>query len=140
MFFKKGVGFESWENVWGIWNGLVPRDAEALRRISSILRYCGNEGFLTSNNWLPHYPVIASWTIFASQFPHETQNSTVYFFVNRGNLDYNGSQIILDNAGDTFYYYDLYHGVILKPIFSDDNSNVCSQVEGHNTTIYFNQN
>ena len=30
--FFNGVGFESWENVWGIWNGITPRDAAALRR------------------------------------------------------------------------------------------------------------
>ena len=36
--FFNGVGYESWENVWGIWNGITPRDAEALRRISKIER------------------------------------------------------------------------------------------------------
>ena len=25
--FFNGVGWESWENVWGIWNGITPRDA-----------------------------------------------------------------------------------------------------------------
>jgi gamma-glutamyl hercynylcysteine S-oxide synthase len=29
--FFNGVGWESWENVWGIWNGITPRDAEATR-------------------------------------------------------------------------------------------------------------
>ena len=24
--FFNGAGFESWENVWGIWNGLTERD------------------------------------------------------------------------------------------------------------------
>ncbi len=27
--FFNGVGYESWENVWGIWNQFTPRDAEA---------------------------------------------------------------------------------------------------------------
>jgi gamma-glutamyl hercynylcysteine S-oxide synthase len=27
MFFN-GIGFESWENVWGIWMGMNPRDSE----------------------------------------------------------------------------------------------------------------
>ena len=27
--FFNGVGWESWENIWGIWNGITPRDAEA---------------------------------------------------------------------------------------------------------------
>ena len=39
--FFNGVGYESWENVWGIWNQLTPRDAEALRRIAMIERADG---------------------------------------------------------------------------------------------------
>ena len=27
--FFNGVGIETWENIWGIWNGMTPRDAEA---------------------------------------------------------------------------------------------------------------
>ena len=40
--FFNGVGYEAWENVWGMWNQLTPRDSEALRRTSSILRNFGN--------------------------------------------------------------------------------------------------
>ena len=36
--FFNGVGWESWENIWGIWNGITPRDAEATRRIATIER------------------------------------------------------------------------------------------------------
>ena len=36
--FFNGVGYESWENIWGIWNGITPRDAEAIRRIAKIER------------------------------------------------------------------------------------------------------
>ena len=38
--FFNGVGYESWENIWGIWNGITPRDAEALRRVAKIERAC----------------------------------------------------------------------------------------------------
>src|ERR1035441_7704857 len=34
--FFNGVGWESWENIWGIWNGITPRDAEATRRVATI--------------------------------------------------------------------------------------------------------
>ena len=27
--FFNGVGWESWENIWGIWNGITPRDARS---------------------------------------------------------------------------------------------------------------
>ena len=36
--FFNGVGWESWENIWGIWNGISPRDAEATRRVATIER------------------------------------------------------------------------------------------------------
>ena len=36
--FFNGVGYETWENIWGIWNGITARDAEALRRIAKIER------------------------------------------------------------------------------------------------------
>ena len=36
--FFNGVGWESWENIWGIWNGITPRDAEATRRVVMIER------------------------------------------------------------------------------------------------------
>ena len=36
--FFNGEGWESWENIWGIWNGITPRDAEATRRVATIER------------------------------------------------------------------------------------------------------
>ncbi len=36
--FFNGEGWESWENVWGIWNGITPRDGEATRRVATIER------------------------------------------------------------------------------------------------------
>ena len=36
--FFNGEGWESWENVWGIWNGMTPRDGEATRRVATIER------------------------------------------------------------------------------------------------------
>ncbi|HWO33039.1 MAG TPA: hypothetical protein VNO32_29945 [Candidatus Acidoferrum sp.] len=36
-FFNR-VGWESWENILGIWNGITPRDAEATRRVATIER------------------------------------------------------------------------------------------------------
>ena len=36
--FFNGEGWESWENIWGIWNGITPRDAESTRRMATIER------------------------------------------------------------------------------------------------------
>lgn len=56
--FFNGVGWESWENIWGIWNGITPRDAEAARRVATIER--GVAPFLTSSNWEPMSPTLRS--------------------------------------------------------------------------------
>ena len=53
--FFNGEGWESWENVWGIWNGITPRDAEATRRVATIERAVAP--FLASRGlgaFLPH--------------------------------------------------------------------------------------
>ena len=53
--FFNGVGWESWENIWGIWNGINPRDAEATRRVAAIERAVAP--FLVSPDWEPLYPM-----------------------------------------------------------------------------------
>lgn len=35
----KRCGFESWESIWGIWNQMNLRDAEATRRFATIQRF-----------------------------------------------------------------------------------------------------
>ncbi len=52
--FFNGEGWESWENIWGIWNGITPRDAEATRRVATMER--GVAPFLVSPGWEPYYP------------------------------------------------------------------------------------
>jgi len=54
MAWFNGDGYETWENVWGNWNGITPHDAEAIRRVAAMLRYFGKEGFLQSPGWEPH--------------------------------------------------------------------------------------
>ena len=53
--FFNGEGWESWENVWGIWNGITPRDGEATRRVATIERAMAP--FLASQEWEPFYPM-----------------------------------------------------------------------------------
>eukprot|EP01084_Bolivina_argentea_P150332 262543_1 len=77
--FFNAIGFNSWQNVWGCYNEMVPRDGEALRRVANILRYFGNKSYkLTqSTDWLPFIPIIQQkyWNdLFAS-----------YFVINKGN-------------------------------------------------------
>jgi hypothetical protein len=91
-----GIGFVSWESVWGTWNGLSPRDAEATRRAGALLRFLG-PAFLTSLGWEPHTalaPAVASAGLFASRWPLAgggaspfAHDATAYTLVNRGAQD-----------------------------------------------------
>ena len=77
--FFNGVGYESWENVWGIWNEITPRDAAALRRISLIYRALPD--LLTGPEWEPHTATLQK-TVYASTFPGKSR--TLFLLVNRG--------------------------------------------------------
>ena len=107
--FFNGVGWESWEYVWGIWNGINPRDAEATRRVAAIER--GVAPFLVSPDWEPLYPM-HNYGVFASRWPLGQQ--TVWTVVNRTDYDISGRQMTMPLAPG-MRYFDLYHGVELKP-------------------------
>lgn len=52
----KGLGYNTWENVWGSWNGISPRDGETMRRIFSILRAAAAANATSSCEYRPFYP------------------------------------------------------------------------------------
>ncbi|MGD0089182.1 MAG: SUMF1/EgtB/PvdO family nonheme iron enzyme, partial [Planctomycetota bacterium] len=122
--FFNGVGYESWENVWGIWNQITPRDAEALRRISTIYR--GVPELLTSASWEPHVPVLQPG-VYASKFPGKDR--TLWLLVNRGNTDAKGEQLEVPAQAAT-RYYDLWHGTELKPPLDGGSARLAFEIEG----------
>ncbi|MEQ1353666.1 MAG: SUMF1/EgtB/PvdO family nonheme iron enzyme, partial [Candidatus Acidiferrum sp.] len=107
--FFNGVGWESWENIWGIWNGLSPADAEATRRMATLER--GIAPFLVSPDWEPFSPML-QYGVFSSRWPLASQ--TVWTIVNRNGYDVSGQQIDLPSV-DGIRYFDLYHGVEITP-------------------------
>ena len=107
--FFNGVGWESWENIWGIWNGITPRDAEATRRVATIERAFAT--FLVSKGWEPMAPMLR-YGVYASRWPLAEQ--TLWTIVNRNEYDVNGDQMEV-TASQGVRYYDVYHGVELKP-------------------------
>ncbi|MGA3033678.1 MAG: SUMF1/EgtB/PvdO family nonheme iron enzyme [Terracidiphilus sp.] len=112
--FFNGEGWESWENVWGIWNGVTPRDGEATRRVATIERAVAP--FLASQDWEPLYPM-RRYGVYASRWPLGDQ--TVWTIVNRNEYDVNGMQMTVPHR-DGMRYFDLYHGVELKPSSEGD--------------------
>jgi gamma-glutamyl hercynylcysteine S-oxide synthase len=118
--FFNGLGFESWENVWGIWNQLTPRDAEALRRIATIERAFAD--LLISPNWRPHIPT-EQFGVFASEFPGK--NSTLWTVVNRNHYPVQSRQWVVPFKTDA-RYFDLWNGTEITP-----------RREGNQTVIEF---
>jgi gamma-glutamyl hercynylcysteine S-oxide synthase len=107
--FFNGVGYESWEDIWGIWNQIDDRDAEALRRIATIERAFWR--LLQSPGWEPFAPAL-HYGAFASKWPGKTE--TLWTIVNRNEFALSGPQIeVAFKPGS--HYYDLWHGVELKP-------------------------
>jgi formylglycine-generating enzyme required for sulfatase activity len=124
--FFNGVGWESWENIWGIWNGITPRDAEATRRVATMERALAP--FLISAHWEPLTPMLR-YGVFASRWP--LGQPTVWTIVNRNEYDVEGPQIELQPE-DGMRYFDLYHGIELTPAKNQAGQTVLSfSIEAH---------
>ena len=70
-----GVGYETWENVWGLWNGISQRDGEAIRRLRTVMTFLGRgadgNSYLASPQFVPYVPAAMHPTeVPASYFPH----------------------------------------------------------------------
>jgi gamma-glutamyl hercynylcysteine S-oxide synthase len=123
--FFNGEGWESWENVWGIWNGVTPRDGEATRRMATIER--GVAPFFASTGWEPFYPM-HMYGVFASRWP--LGDKTVWTIVNRNEYDVDARQMTVP-AQDGVRYFDLYHGVELTPQREGSNDVLSFPMEAH---------
>jgi iron(II)-dependent oxidoreductase len=107
--FFNGIGYNAWENVWGIWNQLTPRDAESLRRIATIERQFASA--MVSMDWRPYERTLQAG-VFASRFPVDT--FTLWTLVNRQEYAVAGEQIAVPHR-DGARYYDAWNGVPLQP-------------------------
>jgi len=123
--FFNGEGWESWENVWGIWNGITPRDGEATRRVATIERAVAP--YFASEGWEPLYPTLR-YGIFASRWPLADQN--VWTIVNRGEYNIDGDQMTVAYK-QGMRYFDLYHGTEIKPMIKGDVATLSFPVEAH---------
>jgi formylglycine-generating enzyme required for sulfatase activity len=123
--FFNGIGWESWENVWGIWIGINPRDAEATRRVATIERAVAS--FLVSPGWEPLYPM-HTYGVYSSRWPLAGQ--TVWTIVNRNPYDVTGRQMDVP-VTPGMRYFDLYHGVELKPEADGKNAILSFDMEAH---------
>lgn len=107
--FFNGTGVQSWENVWGWWNGVTARDGEALRRIATIYRAFPDQ--LVSAGWRPHVPTL-HYGVYASEFPLPA--TTLWTLINRTEWGVDQRVMRVPHvAGQR--YFDLWHGKELAP-------------------------
>jgi formylglycine-generating enzyme required for sulfatase activity len=123
--FFNGVGLETWENVWGIWNGITPRGAESIRRVAAVDRAVAP--FLTSKDWEPLTPTL-QFGVFASRWP--VAQEEVFTVVNRNEYDVTGPQLELP-ATPGLRFYDLWHGTELTPTIRNGKASLSFAIEGH---------
>ncbi|WP_368564335.1 formylglycine-generating enzyme family protein [Pseudoxanthomonas sp. UTMC 1351] len=122
--FFNGIGYNAWENVWGIWNQFTPRDAESLRRIATIERQFAP--LMVSQDWTPYFPTLQAG-VFASRFPGE--GKVLWTIVNRNEYDVAGEQIALPHR-EGVRYYDLWQGAELQPRVIDGRAIIEMALEG----------
>jgi hypothetical protein len=119
------------ENIWGIYYQLVDHDAEALRRISTLLHFL--HPFLLSPAWVPHTQLLQSYSpvdagLFASLWSLTPDTSTadfplrhlarVWTIVKRTSGDWPSQPLVrvpCENP-DGVLYFDLYHGTMIETI------------------------
>ena len=99
-----GVGYNAWENVWGIWNGLTERDAATLRRIATVYRRFPS--LVVARDWTPYAPTLQRG-VFASRFP--VQGLTLWTIVNRTESAIDGEQLSVRSVPGT-RYVDVWNG------------------------------
>ncbi len=122
--FFNGIGYNAWENIWGIWNQFTPRDAETLRRIMAIEREFA--AAMVSMDWRPYARTLQAG-VFASRFP--TAQLTVWNVVNRNEYAVEGEQIAVAHR-DGMRYYDAWHGLPLEARVEDDRAVLSFSMEG----------
>ncbi len=123
--FFNGVGYNSWENVWGIWNQVPDRYAEVIRRIRMIHQQFPD--VWTSTGWEPHFPVKQKG-VFASKFPGSSE--TVYTLINRDSTEKTGVQLVLPYKKEV-NYFDAWNGVQLHPKRDGNKISLSFTIEGN---------
>ncbi|MCW3087065.1 MAG: hypothetical protein JWQ78_451 [Sediminibacterium sp.] len=105
-----GIGINTWENIWGIWNNYSDRYAEAVRRISTIYRTFPDNW--SDPDWEPYVPTLQAG-VYASEFTG--QKGTIYTFINRDSIEKKGGQISLPVRKGA-RYFDLWSAQEIKAV------------------------
>ena len=133
-----GIGFESWEDVWSIWNGLTERDAERVRRVGAMSRHLWY--LLTEPDlFMPHFPVVLQPSVYAFLYAHFDGEQVLYTIINTGEQNLTGVQLALENDAKLWTFLDCYHGVQLHPTTTriDAHDSIAGEVNANATQVAF---
>jgi formylglycine-generating enzyme required for sulfatase activity len=121
--FFNGTGYVSWENIWGSWNGITDRDAQAMRRLAKIERFFSD--LVAAPEWEPHTPTLP-FGVFASKFPGPDR--VLWTMVNRNEYPVNGRQIVIPWK-PRYRVFDLWNGTELTPELEGENAILSFPIE-----------
>ncbi len=124
--FFNGIGYNAWENVWGIWNQFTDRDAATLKRIAAIYRQFAS--LMVSLDWEPYAHTLQNG-VFSSGFPGA--ETALWTIVNRNEFDMDGDQLMVAHRDDTSYYDVWSGGVPLKAKIRDGKATLSLALEAH---------
>ena len=107
--FANGLGYVTWESVWGSWNGVSPLDGETIRRLFTVMRQF--RGVITSCDYQPFYPVTGSAGVVpqATMFP--TPSRTLWVVVNPGSGPLSSYNLTIPPEMGALRYFDVWRGV-----------------------------
>jgi formylglycine-generating enzyme required for sulfatase activity len=122
--YINGIGYVSWENVWGIWNQLVDRDAEMLRRMAIVEHGLAD---VLHGDWEPYFPTLQP-DVYCSKFSNK--RCTAWLLVNRSDAPKTGAQLRIP-AQSGKRYFDLWHGKEIVPKNNGTDSELSVDIARH---------
>ncbi len=118
-----GVGINTWENIWGIWNQYGDRYAEVVKRISNLYRIFPDNW--SDPAWEPYIPT-QQQGVYASRFGGS--KGTIYTFINRDSIPRHGVQILVP-AVPNARYFDCWNAKEIKPVIADGIAKLAFPIE-----------
>ena len=122
-----GVGFETWENVWGIWIQISDRDAQAVKQLATMSRHLWHV-LSEATAILPHYPTQQSGVV-SFFYWSESTNQSVFTVINQGQANVTGTQLVVQYDVDEWMFVDCYHGRFTEPQVVDGGVGLAFDVE-----------
>ena len=118
-----GVGYVSWENVWGTWNGITPRGSELIRRYAALMRFFKPNVRMLGESWKPLATCLLP-NVFASSWDGSAEDYIfrVFFIVNRGSALAAGPAFRLNDVPLDAAAYDCYTGSEINMTRDKNNS------------------